>query len=112
MKFLKPIWLTLFFLCTYLFGVHAGASPPANSAPVMTLDNPSDCGMHLFLPDNNCPAGQDFLIHVTATPGTQLGVDVVLKEVRLIVAHTWADDIEINLTSPSGEKLTTIISFR
>ncbi|MCB0638738.1 MAG: hypothetical protein KDC54_19050, partial [Lewinella sp.] len=57
----------------------------------VTLSNPSDCGLGLPLRDATCPENSyfsepdSFLIQVNSAPGTILGQDVVLKEVRLIV---------------------------
>ena len=66
------------------------------------LSNPSTCGMNLTIPDNFCGETNRFPISVTTAPGTQLGTDVYLKEVKLIAAHTWTSDLDIHLISPNG----------
>lgn len=94
-----PLLLLLFSLLTgALF---------AQSIPVLT--NPSACGLALPIIDNNCPEGGVFYqpnlfnIVVNNAPGTTLGVDVYLKEVRLVIRHGWAGDIEATLVSPGGD---------
>lgn len=72
------------------------------------LSNPSACRLGLAITDNNCPDGEVFFqpnafnINVTNAPGTQLGVDVYLKEVHLLINHTWDNDLDISLVSPNG----------
>ncbi len=78
------------------------------SAQNTVLTNPSSCGLNLALTDNSCPSGgasgmpDQFDIVVNNAPGTALGSDVYLQEVRLIINHTWAADLDIELTSPGG----------
>ncbi len=79
------------------------------------LSNPSVCGLGLPLTDNSCPENgvfynpDRFAINVTNAPGTRLGVDVYLREVRLLIRHTWVGDLDISLISPSGK--TIALSF-
>ena len=73
-----------------------------------TLTNPSSCGLNLLLTDYSCPENGLFFspdifdINVTNAPGTALGQDVYLKEVRLLIQHEWTGDLDIVLIAPSG----------
>jgi hypothetical protein len=58
--------------------------------------------MGLPIPDFDCSQGNIFTIAVSNAPGLSLGEDVYLREVRLIVLHEWAADLDISLVSPSG----------
>ena len=76
-----------------------------------TIPNPSLCNMGLILNDATCPDDKPlfspnrFPIRVTNVSGTQLGVDVYLKEVRLIIRHNWVSDLDIALESPGGQQI-------
>jgi len=71
------------------------------------LTNPSDCQLNLPIADNQCPDGStfsnpnQFAIQVDQAGGN-LGTDVYLAEVRLIIEHPWVGDLEVQLRSPSG----------
>lgn len=75
------------------------------------LSNPSACRLGLPITDNNCPDGEIFFqpnvfnLNVSNAPGTTLGVDVYLKEVHLLINHSWDNDLDITLVSPSGAKV-------
>ena len=71
------------------------------------LTNPASCGMSLQLNDNNCPDGNLFYMEVNH-PGTKLGHDVFLEEVKLLMAHDWPPDLKISLESPSGVHIDLI----
>lgn len=98
-----------------LFAVMPLCSLPAQGIPVLT--NPSGCGLGLPIVDNNCPENGVFYqpnvfnIIVNNAPGTVLGVDVYLKEVRIIIRHGWAADIEATLVSPGG-KVAAVVTDR
>ncbi len=102
-----PVYVCL--LLMPLCGLHAQGIP--------VLTNPSGCSLGLPIVDNNCPGGGVFYqpnlfnIIVSNAPGTALGVDVYLKEVRLVIRHGWAADIEVNLVSPSG-KVVSVVADR
>lgn len=72
------------------------------------LSNPSACGLGLSIQDNSCPDDEPIFmpnrydIVVSTAPGTALGVDVYLKEVRILIEHPWAGDLDIVLQSPGG----------
>ncbi|PSR11182.1 MAG: hypothetical protein C7N36_17890, partial [Bacteroidetes bacterium] len=90
------------FLVLFLLPLMLRAQPHA------VLTNPSSCGLNLPLTDYNCPENSNFynpdvfVIQVTNAPGTTMGVDVYLREVRLLVAHSWVSDMNFSLRSPSG----------
>lgn len=74
----------------------------------LTISNPSSCPLNFTLSDNNCPENgfstlpDEVRVVVQNAPGTALGQDVALSEVRLIVDHSWVGDLSITLSSPSG----------
>ncbi|MEM9887956.1 MAG: proprotein convertase P-domain-containing protein, partial [Bacteroidota bacterium] len=74
----------------------------AQSAP---FNNPSNCGINLNIPDSTCNTSNNFRINVSGESGTQLGTDVFLEEIRLIIAHTWIADLDVSLVSPNGVKV-------
>lgn len=80
-----------------------------NAQPTAVLSNPSNCGLNIPLTDFNCPENVNFYnpdvfeIEVNNAPGTVLGVDVFLQEVRLLVEHTWVSDMNFALLSPGGQ---------
>ena len=67
--------------------------------------NSTDCGLFFAIPDASCTASSNYAIDVQNAPGTQLGADVLLEEIRLIIEHDWVGDLEISLTSPSGVRI-------
>ena len=77
----------------------------------IVLNNPSDCRLQLPIADNQCPDGSSFYnpnqfaILVDDAEGTQLGIDVYLAEVRLIIEHSWTSDLEVRLKSPGGVEI-------
>lgn len=73
------------------------------------LENPTACGINRAIADGACGAGNVFDINVPTAPGNMLGTNVILKEVRLIIEHTWVSDLELRLVSPSGD--TTDLSI-
>ena len=84
--------------------------PQSNWAQVnAVLSNPSACDLNEPLTDNNCPENLPFYnpdifqIQVTNAPGTALGVDVFLEEVRLLIEHEWVSDMNVALRSPGGQ---------
>ncbi len=98
-----PYFSFRYFLFAGMLGVTAalGAQPD-------TLSNPTLCGMALPITDNNCPEEgpffqpNEFLIEVADAPSGILGLDVYLREVRLIISHQWVSDLDIRLISPGG----------
>jgi len=94
---MKRLLPALYLLCT---GAMLCAQPQ--------LSNPSGCGLGLQIPDATCPddapfaPSNPFEISVNNAPGTTLGTDVYLKEVRLLIEHGWTGDLDIKLQSPAG----------
>ncbi len=74
----------------------------ASSDAGIPLPNPTSCQLALTIPDNNCDQTNEFLFSVSGVSGTQLGTDVVVDELDLIIEHSWVGDLDINLISPSG----------
>ncbi len=66
------------------------------------LPNPTMCNVHLDIPNASCNYSNDFYIDVADAPGQVLGADVVLKEVKLLIAHTYDQDLTISLVAPDG----------
>ncbi len=81
------------------------------SAQTSPLPNPIPCNSALPIRDNNCPEAlptgdpDEFDVLVEGAPGNALGTDVYLKEVRLLVRHTWVGDLDITLISPRGRSV-------
>ncbi|MEL6865648.1 MAG: MopE-related protein, partial [Bacteroidota bacterium] len=62
----------------------------------------NNCGINFNVPDNSCTASNNYNFFVPTASGSQLGVDVVLEEVHLILEHPWNADADIFLVAPSG----------
>ncbi len=88
------LWTCLCILQTSLAASTLEPQPPM-------LSNPSACNLGLPINDFSCDASHFFQINVTNAPGTALGTDVFLKEVRVIIAHEWVADLDITLISPN-----------
>ncbi len=73
--------------------------PLSFSTTLAPINNPSDCGLNIPIPDNGCI---NVAIDINSLTETQLGTDIILKEVRFIAAHTYVQDIKATLTSPNG----------
>lgn len=68
-----------------------------------SINNPSNCGIGFPINDENCNSGgNNFPILVSDVSGDDLGTNIRLKEVRLIIDHTWEQDLWINLIAPNG----------
>jgi len=74
------------------------AGPYTFQTLITPINNPSNCEINFQIPDANCI---DLPIHVV-TQGTQLGTDVILKQVNIIISHTYDLDLAFSLTSPNG----------
>ena len=68
-----------------------------------------DCSIRDTILDMNCVV---FEIPIANAPGTQLGQDVFLEEVRLIIEHSWRNDLEVNLIAPDGVTKIKLIDER
>ncbi len=69
---------------------------------IIALPNPSACQLGLVILDGSCTPANRFPINVTGAPGTLLGTNVVLSNVKFIAAHTWDADLDIRLISPDN----------
>lgn len=98
-----PLWNKALPLLLFCLLVNRVLLPAQNTV----VDNPSACGLQIEIPDNNCtPNGTVYLPEIVEiveqnTPGI-LGTDVFLSEVRIILDHTWVNDVNLTLVSPSG----------
>ncbi|TAK42129.1 MAG: hypothetical protein EPO28_07630 [Saprospiraceae bacterium] len=66
------------------------------------LSNPSGCNIGLPINDFSCDPSHLYQINVDVAPGTVMGTNVFLREVRLIIFHEWDADLDISLISPGG----------
>lgn len=73
----------------------------------VTVTNPSNCGLGLTVNDESCPNNNilEVDIEVTNAPGTALGTDVFLKELRVIFEHDWTADLDFFLVAPNGTRV-------
>lgn len=70
-----------------------------------SLSNPGECGLEFNLQDatiNSDPINNRFYMYNDLLSGGKLGEDVFIRDVSLIVEHNWPNDLDIELTSPSG----------
>ncbi len=88
----------------YLIDTCAIAVGVSNPVSFLTaFDNLVSCNAGFGLDDNNCGDGfQDIPISVSGAPGTQLGTDVIVGSVSMIIEHTWVSDLRVFLVSPNG----------
>ena len=80
------------------------AVPGANFQTMLApLSNPTTCALGITIPDDGCDDDTylELPLNVTA-PGTSMGTDVALDEVKIIINHTYDGDLAIYLVSPSG----------
>ncbi|MBI5917555.1 MAG: T9SS type A sorting domain-containing protein [Bacteroidetes bacterium] len=89
------LWSIQVLTCVSAHASFFDVNPPV-------LSNPSGCGLGLPINDSSCDATHEFQINVTSAPGNVLGGDAFLKELRLIIDHKWAADLDIFLKSPAG----------
>ncbi len=64
------------------------------------ISNESACKLDLDISDNNCPLSDLFKIEVKDYDGLELGTDLILENVELIIAHTWPPDLQLTLIAP------------
>ncbi len=91
-------------------GINALSNNPARAGgdgflPPPVLTNPSVCNLGFVIPDFSCGVNNIFQINVASAPGNSLGTNVFLREIRLIITHPWAADLDIYLVSPSGVRV-------
>ena len=95
-----PYYITLLRVVLFFTGFITSISPLCSQ-----IQNPSNCGLGLAIPDSSCNATNQFRILVSNAGGTKLGIDSYLEEIRLVIAHTWVSDLDITLVSPSGVRV-------
>ncbi len=82
------------------------------------LQNPSTCNMHLKLQDavsnNNktIPGKTYFFIKNEEFPEGKLGENVFIQNIKLIIDHSWTNDLTIKLWSPNGKSTTLASSHK
>lgn len=74
-----------------------------------TTINNGDCNLGINIPDINCVVVD---IPIANAQGNQLGQNVFLEEVRLILSHPWRNDLQVKLIAPDGMTEVELISER
>ncbi len=97
LSILKPILLLFLWCCP--FAILSG----------QVVINNGDCNLAINIPDNNCV---QVSIPISDAPGSQLGQDVFLNEIKLIIDHRWRNDLQVTLISPDGNTEVKLISER
>jgi subtilisin-like proprotein convertase family protein len=69
---------------------------------ITDLNNARPCPLDIGLRDTSCTNPEFFKLYVDDAPGTNLGGDVRLRGVRLMVEHPWRSDLRIWLIAPDG----------
>ncbi len=92
----------------YDFYVQANCQPGVKSTWIgpfsfVTAISNGECNLNLNVPDKSCNLSNNYIVNVANVQGTQLGNDVRLQEVRLVIRHSWLSDLSFYLTSPSGK---------
>ena len=67
--------------------------------------NGSGCDLSIPIPDNSCPDQNSISIDVDLAGAPELGKDIFLKSVDLIIDHNWPPDLRASLISPAGVKI-------
>ncbi|MEZ4758143.1 MAG: proprotein convertase P-domain-containing protein, partial [Flavobacteriales bacterium] len=79
--------------------------------PVVVNDGDGVCHAATVypIPDNGCATTtyQDLSFCVT-DPGVQLGTDVFVGSVDLIISHTWNSDLQVQLINPNGTAVNLV----
>ena len=74
------------------------------------LTNPSVCGVDIpiHFEGADCQSPDTFPIDVADWPGQELGTDVRLKRVKLLIEHQWNHDLILTLRAPGGQEVLLI----
>lgn len=67
------------------------------------IDNASPACFNFGLPGQGC--SNTIPITVSGAPGNTLGTDVFLDKAEIIISHTWTDELDIYLETPSGVQI-------
>lgn len=72
-----------------------------------TIDFPTACGLNIAIPDASCPT--TVLASTTVSGLAPLTGTTTLLSAEIIITHTWDEDLEVFLESPTGTivELTT-----
>ncbi len=75
---------------------------------ITNLTNPSNCRLHFALKDknSNSPGKTYFTIQNDEYADKQLGINLFIQNIKLIIKHSWTSDLEVNIISPSKKKIT------
>ncbi|MBK6776173.1 MAG: proprotein convertase P-domain-containing protein [Flavobacteriales bacterium] len=85
------------------FTVVHTVNPICNTSlgPVNVLDGDNTCfGATEYTVSNTLPTRD--VLFCMSDPGSSLGVDVFVQSVELVIAHSWNDDMDIQLINPNG----------
>lgn len=106
------LWTGLKPATKYQYRVRAicenDVSPWSNVRHFSThINNPSDCLINLPINyyTSSCLTTNRYYIDVDEVDGQSLGVDVRLKEVKLLIKHDYLHDLTIWLHAPTGERI-------
>ncbi len=79
--------------------------------PGTCITNNSCLSPTLAIPDNGCGTGNSVSAYINVTaPGTSLNTDVLIQHLDLVLAHTWNSDLQVTLTSPTGQTRNMILN--
>lgn len=76
-----------------------------------SLSNPGLCSIDFGLQDavsSSVPVVNKFNVYNGLFPASRLGTDLFIKDVSLIIEHEWPNDLDIELTSPSGKTVVLV----
>ncbi len=79
-----------------------GSASPWNVAIPFTtrLENPTQCGTHIPLKDNGTE-----ILNLDIKENGILGKDIFIKNIELIIDHTWPADLNIALETPQRQRI-------
>lgn len=102
-----PCVVILLAFTSLVFANKPTVFPILNENLPTQVTNPSACNLGLTINDQSCPDNNilEVDIDVNAAPGTTLGTDVFLKELRVVFAHDWTADLDIYLVAPNGVRV-------
>ncbi len=102
-----PCALILLFFLSLVCTKTAGAFPHSTEVLSVQVTNPSACNLGATINDQSCPNNNilEVDIDVVTAPGTVLGTDVFLRELRVIFAHDWTADLDFYLVAPNGTRV-------
>jgi subtilisin-like proprotein convertase family protein len=74
---------------------------------ISPFNNEPECEKNIMLNRINCEniPNDTFPILIENLPGKQLGENIDLMELRLLIRHTFPSDLKIKLRSPSGKEI-------